>query len=198
MNFKNFRVDRVNFYCFPVNRRWVIIGCLLFFTLNNLIAQDIEYRIKAGFLGKFTQFVDWPSGPAHTDSSSPFIIAVIGDNPFGTLLEDLYQGRKIKDRSIEIRYLQKVRDISEVDLLFISRSEQSNLDKILARTGNRPILTVSDSKGFCERGVLINFYKSEGYIRFEINYTAVLKSGLHFSSRLLKLARIINWSGENQ
>ncbi len=175
-----------------------MLCCLLFFFFNHLTAQDIEYRIKAGFLEKFTRFVDWPAEFADTDSSSPFIIAVIGDNPFGTLLEDLYRGRKMKERSVEIRYLHGMEDVGDVNLLFISRSEQNNLEKILARTGSRPVLTVSDSKGFCERGVLINLYKSEGYIRFEINYAAVMKSGLHFSSRLLKLARIINWSGESK
>lgn len=197
-NFRIWRIDYCKFALYLAILKVLVIGCFLLFAFNGLFAQDIEYRIKAGFLGKFSQFVEWPSTSVDKDSSSPFIIAVIGENPFGTLLENLYRDSKIKNRSVEIRYLKKIREVDNVHILFISGSERKNLNKILERTSNKPILTVSDSKGFCEQGVLINLYKSDDYIRFEINYSAVLESGLHFSSRLLKLARIINWSEEKR
>jgi hypothetical protein len=63
---------------------------------------------------------------------------------------------------------------------------------ILSCTGNKPILTVSDTKGFAEKGVLINFYMMGDKIKFEINEKAVHESGLVMSYRLLNLARIVH------
>ena len=50
---------------------------------------------------------------------------------------------------------------------------------------------MSESEGSGERGVLINFYREEDYLRFEINRGAVSRSGLRFSSNLLRLARLV-------
>ena len=57
---------------------------------------------------------------------------------------------------------------------------------------NKPILSIGDTQGFCERGVLINFYRLGKKLRFEINLPAVKKSGLTFRAQLIKLARRIN------
>ena len=53
----------------------------------------------------------------------------------------------------------------------------------------KPVLTVGDSQGFAERGVLINLFEESGYLRFDINMAAVQASPLKFSSRLLRLGR---------
>jgi hypothetical protein len=50
---------------------------------------------------------------------------------------------------------------------------------------------VADSNGFAAAGVLINFYTAGDTIHFEINEAAVEQSGLKVSSKLYKLARVI-------
>jgi len=50
---------------------------------------------------------------------------------------------------------------------------------------------VADSGGFAEAGVLINFYTTSDTVRFEINETAVDRSGLKISSKLFKLAKVV-------
>jgi hypothetical protein len=65
------------------------------------------------------------------------------------------------------------------------------LRKILESTEGRPILTVGDSEGYGERGVMINLYVEHGQVRFEINLEAARRSGLVFDFRLLELARLI-------
>jgi hypothetical protein len=56
---------------------------------------------------------------------------------------------------------------------------------------SRPILTVGDSNGFATSGVLVNFYTSGDTVRFEMNETAIERSGLRVSGKLLKLARLV-------
>ena len=50
-------------------------------------------------------------------------------------------------------------------------------------------------EGFAERGVLINFFVAEKQVRFEINDAAAQSSGLEFSSKLLRVARLVGTDG---
>jgi len=153
--------------------------------------QAPEYEVKAEFLEHFTRFIDWPAG----DPPPRFVIGVVGRSPFNGFLERIAAKRKIKGRAIEIRYVNDVAQIDACQLLFIANSERERLKKILTRAQSKAILTVADSDGFATAGVMINFYTSGDTIRFEINETAVERSGLKMSSKLLKLARLVEPEG---
>ncbi|MEE9119646.1 MAG: YfiR family protein, partial [Calditrichia bacterium] len=136
-------------------------------------AQTSEYTIKAAFLERFTRFVEWPEESAVSDTTESFVLGVIGENPFGSILEQLYATQKVKNKEVEIQSLSNLDEISGCHLLFISKSKEKELSKILSLTKDKPILTISDANGFAENGVLINLYLAENKIRFEINETAV-------------------------
>jgi hypothetical protein len=50
---------------------------------------------------------------------------------------------------------------------------------------------VGDSEGFCQRGGAINFFLEDGRVRFEMNLDVIDSLGLHVSSSLLRLARLV-------
>ena len=154
--------------------------------------MDREYQVKAVFLEQFTRFVEWPESSAVADTTLPFVLGVIGDNPFGALLESVYEQRRIKKKPVELRYITDLDEIPQCHLLFIAGSAADRLPEILARTADLPILTVADSEGFAQRSVLINLYLSGETVKFEINEKAVRSSGLAFSYLLLNLARVVN------
>ncbi len=174
--------------------KWLaIVACsFLFFFPTFVLAQNREYKIKAEFLERFTRFIEWPADSTVSDLSSPFSICVIGKSPYGSYLEELADAVKIHKKEITLIEISSVDHAQGCNLLFISDSEKANLSAILTYTAHKPILTVSDSPGFAERGVLINFYEDAGFVRFEINTMSVQRSGLRFSSRLLKLGRLID------
>jgi hypothetical protein len=172
--------------------RYFMILCIGFLMPLSAVAQQSEYTIKAVFLEHFTRFVEWPESFEITDTSYPFYVAVIGENPFGSILDQVYADQKIKNREVEIQYISTPDEITDCHILFISSSNKKILPEILSRTRDKPILTVSDTSGFAENGVLINFYLDGNKIKFEINERAVHESGLVMSYRLLSLARIVN------
>ena len=172
--------------------RYFVILCIGLFIPLSAVAQQSEYTIKAVFLEHFTRFIEWPESIEIADPSYPFYVAVIGENPFGSILDQIYSEQKIKNRRVEIMYLSTPDEITDCQILFISSSNKEILSEILSRTRNKPILTVSDTNGFAENGVLINFYLTGSKIKFEINERAVHESGLVMSYRLLSLARIVN------
>ena len=173
----------------------LILVCGLFLPLF-ASTQQSEYTIKAVFLEHFTRFIEWPESIEIADTSQPFYVAVLGENPFGSILDQVYSEQRIKNRRVEILYFATPDEITDCHILFISSSNKEILSDILAITRDKPILTVSDTEGFAENGVLINFYLSGNRIKFEINEKAVHESGLVMSYRLLSLARIVEQARE--
>ncbi len=160
----------------------------LFFSLGGPAArgeQVPEYELKAEFLSRFATFIEWPQSNAPN-----FTIGVIGTSPFNGFLDKI-AARKIKGRPVTIRYITDPAQIEGCDIVFIAASEKTRLRTILARTASKPILTVGDTTGYAADGVLINFYNAGETVHFEINEGAADHTGLRFSSKLLKLARVV-------
>ena len=172
-------------------KTFTIILLIMICVPNSAYADLLEYEIKAVFLERFTRFIEWPHMNPAEKPLKHFVIGVIGENPYGGLLEQIYSERKIKDRKVEIRYLEEAKESLSCHLVFISASKKHDLNQLLSFTEDKPILTVSDSKGFAEQGVLINFYMDKRRVRFIINESAVRKSGLIMNYRLLEFAKIV-------
>ncbi len=160
-----------------------------------LYAQTEEYALKAVFLEKFTPYVEWPRDTVVHDESADFIIIIFGRNPFGTILDEIYAEQKIMNKNVEIRYVSRISEIDNCDMLFISGSMKDELPVILKRTSGKPILVVGDTEGFAEAGVFVNLFVANNNIRFEINETAITNAGFKVNFRLLRLARIVNPKG---
>jgi hypothetical protein len=154
-------------------------------------AHPSEYQLKAVFLFNFAQFVDWPS-EAVADSQAPLVIGVLGEDPFGDFLDATVRGEHRGARPFVVRRFQRIDDIKTCDILFISRPEGDRPEEMLADLKHRPILTVSDAGGFAERGGMIGFVTDHNRIRLKINLAAAQAAHLTISSKLLRVADIIN------
>lgn len=159
------------------------------------LTQIEEYRLKAVFLERLTRFVEWPPQAGVDDASSPFMLCIIGRNPFGTTLETLYGNRRIRDKKVQIRELPQP-TVAGCHLLFISSSEGGRLDEILKEAARHGVLTVADTPGFAEQGVLINFVPQHNRLSFEINGAAAKRSPLRVSYKLLELGKVVDASAE--
>ena len=160
--------------------------------------QAEEYQLKAAFLERFTRFIDWPNGSDVENSSRPFVIGVLGENPFDEILEEIYSKQKIKNKYVKTIYISEISEINKCNLVFISKSYQKKIQQVISYTKNKPILTVSDSKDFAKKGVLINFIIKDNKLRFEINGNAVKQSGLKISHLLMQQAIVVGDSEDGR
>ncbi|MFC1853044.1 YfiR family protein [candidate division CSSED10-310 bacterium] len=162
-------------------------------SMINVTAYDPvpDYKIKAALIEKFTRFVIWPFESSTSNQDDPFVIALIGENQLGIYLEEAMAERKIKGRAVVVKKIENLDQVEGCHILFIAQSEKKRLASILARIENEPILTIGSTDGFAQQGVLINFFRSDDTIRFEVNISVVHKSSLHMSAKLLRVARII-------
>ena len=82
--------------CSPPARLWRQLSCLaLALALCSAGAWGAppagEYQVKAAYLFNFGQFVEWPAA-AWDSLSAPFVIGIVGEDPFGEKFFELYQG----------------------------------------------------------------------------------------------------------
>jgi hypothetical protein len=149
-----------------------------------------EYEVKAAFLYNFTRFVEWPP-EALRDPGAPFVIAIVGHDPFGAVIDETVAGKTAGGRPIEVRRVPRVEEARDAQIVFVSSSERSNLAAILKALDRPGILTVGDTDGFAMRGGAINFTLQARKVRFEINPIVAEQAGLKVSSQLLKLATLV-------
>lgn len=177
--------------------RWA--ACLLGLAVLGLSAAEAplpakpsaEYQLKAVFLFNFAQFVEWPAG-TFSGNDTPLVIGVLGEDPFGAYLDGLVQGEKIGERSLLVRRSRRADELTDCHILFISRSEAGQLDKIIAQLKNRRALTVGDSDDFNRQGGMVRLATENGKIQLRINVAAAKAAELTISSKLLAHATIVS------
>ena len=154
---------------------------------------ESEYDVKAAYLFKFTKFVEWPAA-AFAGPDAPFVIGIVGHDPFNGGLDRLIEGNTTGDRRLEVRHLNAndSAGLRECQMIFVSTSEQRRLANILSTVQGRPVLVVGESEGFASAGGMLGFALRESRMGIEINSAAARQARLKISSQLLNLAKLVN------
>jgi hypothetical protein len=140
-----------------------------------------EYQVKAAFIYNFAKFVAWPA------SAGPLVIGIVGEDPFGALLDNAVRGKTAAGRPIEVRRLSDGDNLDACQILFVSASEKRRFADLLHRAGNG-VLTVGELPQFVQDGGIVRFFLDKNRVRFQINVKAAERSGLKIHSQLLSLA----------
>ncbi len=149
-----------------------------------------EYQVKAAFLYNFAKFVDWPPG-TFANATDPIGICIVGQNPFGSTLEDMVQGKKLGERAFVVRRLADTRNTAKCQILFIGAAEWKRTRSLPQAPRDQGILTVGETDDFTALGGIIGFKLDGARIRIQIALEAADRAKLEISSKLLSLAEIV-------
>ena len=149
------------------------------------LMKNVIYRLC------FAKFIEWPA-----KNREKFIITLIDENPFDSLLDDLYKDKTIHGKSIWIRYVISLDEIKETDILFITLDNQHEVQKVIAYAQKNSILTISEQRGFAQRGGIIQLNFVMQKTQLKINYESALKSKIKISSPLLAIAKQVITGGD--
>ena len=163
---------------------------LVAWALAGAAAPVSEYQLKAVFLFNFAHFVEWPA-TAFPRENAPFVIGVLGKDPFGRDLDDVVRGEAVDRHPFAVERYASVADIRDCQILFIPASELAHLDGILASLKGHSVLTVTDADGPAPRGVIIGLFRHDNRIRLRIDLEAAKAGNLTISSKLLRPAEIV-------
>jgi hypothetical protein len=171
---------------------FAILGCLS----SPLSAQrPSEYQIKAAYLYNFGKFVAWP--PADRPSSD-FDVCILGNDPFGSTLDQTISNATINGKKVAARRIGRAQEAGGCRIAFLAGSEAAHISSDLNTLNKMGILTVSDLPHFLDRGGMIQFVIEDDKVRFEVNLPAAQQAGLTLSSELLKVATRVMGSAETR
>jgi len=128
------------------------IAILAILCAKSLEGQSREQLLKAGFVEKFTHFVEWPERSERIEYQ--FRISVIGDNKLAAALSQIFRQVKVSGKSVVVEESSSEFDLSDSEIVVISKNVGAN--------------------------------------EFEINRSALEKSGLKMSSLLIKSGILID------
>lgn len=148
-------------------------------------------EIKAAFLYNFATFSEWPS-EAFSNSNSPFTIGILGDNPFGTVLNDIIRNETKEGHPLTVKYFNKIEDVKNCQILFVNMPKSDTQVQAITALKKQNVLTVSDTPDFVSKGGMIRFFIENNKLRFQVNLGAVKEGNIVISSKLLRLAEIYN------
>ena len=144
-----------------------------------------EMVVKAVMIRKFVEFVTWPEAVA-PQKEMLVKVCVYGDSAMtqmGAVFSKTSGASAIKYSLTSISQLDNV--TGNCHVLFIAASKQDHLSGVLSK---KPVLTVSDSQGFVEKGGMIGFQVIDGKIRYNINNRAFGESQMKIDAQLLEIA----------
>lgn len=153
-------------------------------------AETHEYQVKAAMLYKFAMFVEWPD-QSFSSATSPFVVGVLGKDPFGPWLQREMGETSIGTHPVEIRHI-KPGEAAGCHLVFIGAAEPPRLREMLIRlrktTTALLISDVNDIRQFCRCGGMIGLVVEGGKVRFTLNSSAIVRAGLKIDSNLQRIA----------
>jgi hypothetical protein len=174
-------------------RRWLLLAAALCAMPGAgawSAAPTGEYQVKAAYLFNFGQFVEWPAS-TYDSPSAPFVIGILGEDPFGSILDDVVRGESLGGHPLVVRRFRDAGDIGDCNILFIGRGEAGRLERILQQLRGRHVLTVTDVPGAESRAAIITLLTENNRIRMRINVAEARANELVISSKLLRPAEVV-------
>lgn len=148
-----------------------------------------EDEIKAAYLLNFARYVEWPEN-AFASSEAPVQICTLGEAGFESVVAGIVDGKRVGARGFEVVTVPAVGEVDGCHILYLGVGKDAHAEVLAALVGNS-VFAIANDEGFAKRGGVANFYRAGKKIRFEINPDAAEQAGLKVSSRLLRLARLV-------
>jgi hypothetical protein len=150
------------------------------------LATENPYKVKAAFLRNFAHYVTWPD-VAFSRSNSSWCIGILGQDPFGEVLETTFKGRTEQGRTFEIFRADTPEDLPECQIVFVAYKDAAKRRAVLAELKGKPVLTVGDAPDFLREGGVIRFQVGDR-VRMSINLDQARAVSLIVQTRMLEVS----------
>jgi TonB family protein len=148
-----------------------------------------EDQVKAAYLLNFAKLAKWPQ-TALPDGSSPLVIGVSGgDEDFVDVLRILVAGRSVGTHRVQVKSAGSTEEMKSCHIVFFRASERKHIQAAIESLPQTGVLFIGEDEFFLRQGGMINLIRDRESVQFEVNADALDRSGIHFSARILALAK---------
>jgi hypothetical protein len=154
-------------------------------------AGPSEDSVKAAYLLRFLNYVDWPPA-SFAGPDAPYVIGVANDDAMLAELQRQAIGRSVNRRPVTVRRVNAGDALAGLHVLFVGgRNDRARQAALLHQVHAVPVLAVTEADGALEQGSMINFRLIDERLRFEVALDPVKRSGLELNTRLLSVASAV-------
>jgi hypothetical protein len=147
--------------------------------------------VKAAFVLNFARYTVWPD-IAFSDAATPINLYVYGGKKTWKAFRNI-DGQQVGARKIRVRLMKPAETVDNCHIMFVDHDvDRKILATMLAAVKRQPVLTVGETEDFITLGGIINIFRKNERFYFEIKPSRASRGGLRISSRLLKLAIILD------
>lgn len=143
--------------------------------------------IKAVYLYKFRNYVEWPAADGRQGISKVTIGVIGGDDVVDRLLE-MSAGRQSANGVVAVKHLRIGDSLEGINMLFIDDVYWRRAGATVTEAAAKSILVVTESPDALTGGSVINFRMVDERVRFEVSLDSAARSGIKLSSQLISLA----------
>ena len=147
-----------------------------------------QQSVYAAFVVNITRFIQWPDA-VFAQPDSPLVIGTFPKDPINEFLDAAVVGESAATHPLKTMRIQNLDDLSRCNVVYITGSAAVK-QSVLARIANKPILSVSDDKGFIELGGHVRFVPRPPHTQLRIGVANLRASGLQARAQLLRLAQL--------
>ncbi len=149
-----------------------------------------ENELKVAFLYNFALYSGWPKGSVQENAQQMTICTLVSDN-LGDVLKQL-ENRRIRNKPLAIHRGVALKDAHECHLLYVPKTEQAQMQKILVELEEHSVLIVSDFEVNMPPRAAINMMLDKNKLVFEVDMRMANQAKITMSSKLLNLAKQVH------
>jgi TonB family protein len=149
-----------------------------------------EDQVKAAYVLNFAKLAEWPSSVL-PEGTSPIVVGVSGgDEDFLAVLRSLVAGKTAGTHPFEVKAVSSAEEMNLCHLIFFRSSVgHKRIGSAISSLTATNILLIGEDEEFLRQGGMINLVRDHGSIRFEVSGDNLDRSGIHFSAKILALAK---------
>lgn len=149
--------------------------------------ESLEYKVKAAYLYNFTKFISWPE-----KSNSPYFnICIVGDDPFGSLIESL-ENKTALDKPIHVQHVSPGKSLKDCHIAYFDQPNitlDPNATRGLLVVGS---LNADNNTAFFARGGMIGFALEDDKVKLRLSVKNLKQFELNVSAKLIEVATLID------
>lgn len=147
--------------------------------------ENKEHMVKAAFIYNFVKFVEWPGAKAIANQTS-IDICVMGGSEIMTTAS-VFKAASTPKLALSLVQENNIKAATEhCHVLYLG--EGVHTENTLRSLKGVPLLTVSDSEDFVDKGGMVGFVMHDNKIKLEVNTRAVTQAGMRVDAQLLEIA----------
>ena len=163
----------------------IITALVSAFIATTLCANESEDFLKVSIIEKASQFVTLK------ESGGDTVVVTVLNNPYGDLFDKVFAGKTINSKKVKIKYINSIDKLEDTGILYIANVSSENLSNVLKKATNKNMLTVSDIRGFAEKGGVLQVFIVSQKPKLKINIDAAAKEDIKIKASLLRIAEVI-------